>query len=85
LNGTFRVWLKFNTVGLIGIGVQLFVLALLKSGLGMNYLLATTIAVEIAVIHNFIWHERWTWSGGPGRKQHDLTLKVSSAGSFDSI
>jgi putative flippase GtrA len=23
--------------------------------------LATAIAVEIAVLHNFFWHERWTW------------------------
>lgn len=61
MNGTFRVWLKFNAVGLIGIGVQLIVLTLLKTGLGMNYLAATVIAVETAVFHNFVWHERWTW------------------------
>ena len=59
---SFRTWLRFNTVGLIGIGVQLLVLTLLKSGLGVNYLAATVIAVESAVIHNFIWHECWTWS-----------------------
>ena len=58
---TFRVWLKFNMVGLIGVGVQLIVLTALKSGLGWNYLAATTIAVESAVLHNFTWHERWTW------------------------
>lgn len=61
MNGTFRVWLKFNTVGLLGIGVQLLVLTAVKTGLGMNYLAATAIAVETAVVHNFIWHERWTW------------------------
>src|SRR2546430_10214937 len=54
-------WLKFNLVGLIGIGVQLLVLALLKSGLHLNYLLATALAVETAVVHNFLWHERFTW------------------------
>src|SRR5437867_7819832 len=59
--GTFRVWLKFNAVGLIGIGVQLATLTLLKSGFGLNYLSATVVAVEIAVLHNFVWHERWTW------------------------
>src|SRR5438094_283126 len=53
-------WLKF-IVGLIGIGVQLLVLALLKSGLHLNYLLATALAVETAVVHNFLWHERFTW------------------------
>ena len=58
---TLRVWLKFNTVGVIGIIVQLAILTILKSGLGMNYLTATVIAVECAVLHNFTWHERWTW------------------------
>jgi putative flippase GtrA len=57
----FRHWLKFNAVGIIGIGVQLLTLTLLTSGLGMNYLVSTFLAVEAAVLHNFIWHERWTW------------------------
>ncbi len=29
--------------------------------LGLHYMLATALAVEIAVLHNFCWHERWTW------------------------
>ena len=55
-------WLKFNAVGAIGICVQLGVLAALTSMFGLNYLLATALAVESAVIHNFFWHERFTWS-----------------------
>src|SRR6266581_1803327 len=55
-------WLKFNFVGLIGIGVQLLALVLLRSGLHLNYLLATALAVEAAVVHNFLWHERFTWA-----------------------
>jgi len=54
-------WLKFNFVGGIGIGVQLAALTALKSGLDFNYLLATVLAVETAVVHNFLWHERFTW------------------------
>ena len=54
-------WLKFNFVGGIGIGVQLAALVVLKSALHLNYLLATALAVETAVIHNFLWHERFTW------------------------
>lgn len=57
---TVERWLKFNAVGGIGIGVQLVVLAGLKSGLELNYLLATAVAVEVAVLHNFFWHERFT-------------------------
>ena len=55
-------WLKFNAVGGMGIIVQLGVLALLKSGLRVNYLTATVVAVEAAVLHNFVWHERFTWA-----------------------
>ena len=54
-------WLKFNAVGGIGIVVQLACLGVLTS-LGTNYLLATGLAVEAAVVHNFFWHERFTWA-----------------------
>ena len=55
-------WLKFNAVGGLGIGVQLAVLLGLKSGFHLGYLLATALAVEAAVLHNFLWHERYTWA-----------------------
>lgn len=54
-------WARFNTVGVVGIGVQLAALALFKSGFGWPLELATSAAVEVAVLHNFFWHERWTW------------------------
>ena len=52
---------KFYSVGLAGIAVQLATLTGLVAFWKMNYLIATGIAVETAVLHNFIWHERWTW------------------------
>jgi putative flippase GtrA len=55
-------WLKFNLVGALGIGVQLAALLALKSGFHLNYLLATALAVEAALVHNFVWHERFTWA-----------------------
>jgi putative flippase GtrA len=55
-------WLKFNAVGAGGIAVQLAALTLLKSGLRLDYLSATALAVEAAVAHNYFWHERFTWS-----------------------
>jgi putative flippase GtrA len=59
-------WLKFNAVGAGGIAVQLLALAGLKSGLRMDYLLATAFAVEAAVVHNYFWHERFTWADRTG-------------------
>ncbi|HEV2468471.1 MAG TPA: GtrA family protein [Candidatus Sulfotelmatobacter sp.] len=58
----FVRWCKFNFVGGIGIGVQFAALFFLRSILNFNYLLATAIAVEAAVVHNFVWHEQFTWS-----------------------
>ena len=53
--------MKFYMVGAIGIGVQLAFLFLFKTELRVNYLLATALAVECAVLHNFLWHEHYTW------------------------
>jgi hypothetical protein len=46
----------------MGIVVQLVTLMLLKSGLGLNYLFATALAVEITILQNFFWHEHCTWA-----------------------
>jgi putative flippase GtrA len=56
-----RRWLTFNGVGLLGLAVQLGVLCLLVNGLHWHYVAATAVAVEAAVLHNFIWHQRVTW------------------------
>jgi putative flippase GtrA len=58
-------WLKFNAVGMVGALVQLGMLALLTR-LSVHYLIATAIAVETAVLHNYFWHVRWTWRGRSG-------------------
>jgi putative flippase GtrA len=57
-------FLKFNGVGAAGFAVQLTALAALLS-LDVHYLVATALAVEAAVLHNFVWHERWTWRDRP--------------------
>ncbi|MCI0410700.1 MAG: GtrA family protein, partial [Acidobacteria bacterium] len=43
-------------------GVQLAIVAALTGVGGLHYLVATTLAVETAILHNFLWHERWTWA-----------------------
>jgi len=66
-------WLKFTAVGAIGMVAQLAALALLRSWLKLDYLLATGVAVEITVMHNFFWHERFTWADRqPGRPIQSL-------------
>ncbi len=61
-SSTLARWCKFNFVGGIGIGVQFAALFLLESVLHFDYLIATAIAVEAAVVHNFVWHEQFTWA-----------------------
>jgi putative flippase GtrA len=53
--------LKFSLVGGIGVAVQLGVLAALTA-MHISYLPATGGAVECALVHNFMWHWRFTWS-----------------------
>jgi putative flippase GtrA len=60
-------FLRFNVVGALGIGVRLVAVALLASGLGLHYLVATAIAIEASILHNFYWHLHWTWGGSGGR------------------
>jgi putative flippase GtrA len=55
-------WLRFNFVGGIGILVQFVALFLMKTVFHFDYLAATALAVEAAVVHNFLWHERFTWA-----------------------
>jgi putative flippase GtrA len=69
-------WLKFNFVGAIGIGVQMGAFALLEGGLGLYYLTATALAVEAAVLHNFVWHERFTWRDQPRGSNRAVALRL---------
>jgi putative flippase GtrA len=51
----------FVVVGAMGLVVQLACLAVLTSRAAWHWLPATVAAVEVAVVHNFVWHARWTW------------------------
>lgn len=73
--GTGRRFARFNVVGAIGIVVQLGVLELLRRG-GVDYLVATLLAVEAAIVHNFIWHERYTWRDRAGALQSEWLLRL---------
>ena len=67
----------------MGVGVQLTMLTLLAGKLELHYLVATAFAVESAIIHNFFWHERWTWRdrkliGAAGRLERLLRFNFGS-------
>ncbi len=57
---TFVRWSKFNLVGAMGMVVQLAALALTDRWAGGHYLFATAVAVELTLVHNFVWHLHYT-------------------------
>ncbi len=59
-------FIRFNVVGILGFALQTGALFLLTRGPHpMGYLVATVVAVELAVLNNFVWHQRWTWKDRP--------------------
>lgn len=45
----------------MGFAVQLAVLHVLMVMWHVSYVAAVFLSVEAAILHNFVWHERWTW------------------------
>jgi len=84
----FLRWIRFNAVGAIGVVVQLSALALLVYYFDFHYILATALAVETAILHNFVWHEKWTWSDvAAGCSSHWLSrlLRFHLTNGFTSL
>jgi putative flippase GtrA len=71
-----RRWIAFNLVGALGVLIQLSTLAALTGGLGLHYLVGTGLAVEAAVLHNFVWHEHWTWSDRLGHDKQGMWKRL---------
>ncbi len=63
---TFLRWCRFNVVSLAGIGVQLGMLAMFERCIPGHYLLASAAALEVTLLHNYIWHLHYTWRDRTG-------------------
>lgn len=76
-------WAAFASVGLAGFAVQIASVTLLAHA-GLSDAVATAIAVELAILHNFVWHIRWTWreraAGGAMARATQLLRFNLSAG-----
>ena len=57
----FHRWTRFNLVGGLGMVLQMGALILLHHLAPSHYLLASAAAVELAILHNFVWHIHYTW------------------------
>ena len=59
--------------------VQLGSLALINRLVPGHYLVATAIAIELTLLHNFVWHLKYTWRDRPaGRAAQLLRFHVSN-------
>jgi putative flippase GtrA len=72
---TLLRWLKFNAIGIVGVSVQLFFLHLLVRA-KVEYLAATALAVEAAVLHNFAWHQKYTWADRPTDNLSEVMFRL---------
>ena len=75
---------RFVGVGVGGFAIQGLVLYGLTAA-GLPYLLATAVAVEAAVLHNFLWHERWTWEDRPAHRRLARWLRFNGSTALISI
>jgi putative flippase GtrA len=71
-------WVRFNVVGVAGLVLQIVTLSLLVRWAGLTTSVAVTVAVLVAVSHNFVWHEHFTWPNQPreGRLRRWLSFHV---------
>ncbi|MBM3791585.1 MAG: GtrA family protein [Acidobacteria bacterium] len=70
-------WLRFNAAGALGFVVQLLALGALTRIIGLHYLWATLLAVEAALLHNFVWHMKWTWADRPVATLRGITDRLA--------
>jgi putative flippase GtrA len=76
MTSTKRRFGRFSAVGILGAGVQLLLQSLLTRGLDFPSVTATPVAVEIAILHNFLWHELFTWSARGARGSGQIARRL---------
>jgi putative flippase GtrA len=71
-------WIKFNVVGVLGFALQSGALFFLTHNAHhISYLAATTAAVELAVLNNFVWHQHWTWRDRPSATRAETLRRLA--------
>ena len=63
-SAAWREWkrvFKFGIVGISGIVVNQGLLILLKESAGLSLPVASVIAIQAAIVNNFIWNDLWTF------------------------
>jgi dolichol-phosphate mannosyltransferase len=55
-------FVRFGLVGLSGVVVDMVILYLLHSTLGLPLTRSKIVAAEVAILNNFIWNDAWTFA-----------------------
>lgn len=63
---------RFSIVGLMGALLQLLLIYLQTKYFSIGSAAVTLIAVEITILHNFIWHQCFTWSDRDPRTSRQI-------------
>jgi putative flippase GtrA len=53
--------LRFGVVGVLGTAVNVAIVHLLHNELGWGFTRSSAIATELAIVHNYVWNELWTF------------------------
>ena len=79
-------FVRFATVGLTGVVVDMGILFLLSdpSTLGWGLTRSKIIAAELAIINNFIWNDAWTFAD-VSRSQGQFSQRLRRFGKFQLI
>jgi len=85
IHATLPRFARFSAVGASGVIVQTVTLAVLLRVGGLHYLAATVCAVELSVLHNFVWHKRWTWADRPGPRTALRLLRFNATNGVMSL
>ena len=84
-NTVLHRFARFSAVGAGGVIVQTVTLGVLLHIAGIHYLAATATAVEVSVLHNFVWHRRWTWGDRPRSRAVVCLLRFNATNGAMSL
>jgi putative flippase GtrA len=70
-----RRWGVFNLVGMGGFILQIGAIAFLTRTCGWSSIAATAVGLELAALHNFFGHSRWTWGERPAGTVHGWAVR----------
>ncbi|HVN65972.1 MAG TPA: GtrA family protein [Methanomicrobiales archaeon] len=67
---------RFAIVGCSGILVNMGLLWILTQFGGLYYLVSGAIAIEVSILNNFLWNDRWTFGKDPAHRTRPFASRI---------